>query len=112
MPSFTVTPELLASIAGVILSLFFSYIPGLNTKFAALDTMYQRLVMLLLLVITAGALYGLGCAAIILAGITCDKQGLLQLIWIFILAVIANQSAFSISPPTKAVKAVKAAKPS
>ncbi len=107
MPTFALTPDLLAAIAGVILSLAFSYIPGLNTKFAALDETWKRLVMLVLLLITAGTIFGLGCASIIQPGLTCDKSGLTQLIWIFILAAMANQTAYKLTPQTKTVKAAK-----
>jgi hypothetical protein len=54
-------------------------------------------VMLLLLAITAAAVFGLSCGDI-LAAVTCDKPGLTQLIWTFVLAIIANQSTFTISP--------------
>jgi len=36
-PVVELTPALLGGIAGVVLSLVFSYIPGLNVKFAALQ---------------------------------------------------------------------------
>jgi uncharacterized protein YacL len=100
---FTTTPEMLALIAGVVLSLIFSYVPGLNTKFAALDPTYKRLIMLGILVLTAGAIFGLSCASV-LTGVTCDQPGLMQMVTILILAVIANQSAYSISPLSKPVR--------
>jgi hypothetical protein len=59
-------------------------------------------VMLLLLAITAAAVFGLSCGDI-LAAVTCDKPGLTQLIWTFVLAVIANQSTFVISPQVATV---------
>jgi hypothetical protein len=104
--TFTPTPEMLALIAGVVLSLVFSYVPGLNTKFAALDPTYKRLIMLGILVLTAGAIFGLSCASVLI-GVTCDKPGLMQLITILILSVIANQSTFAISPLTNAVQIAK-----
>ena len=42
----TVSSELIVSIAGVVLSLLFSYIPGLRTWFAALVTETKQLIML------------------------------------------------------------------
>jgi hypothetical protein len=102
----TPTPEMLALIAGVVLSLVFSYVPGLNVKFAALDPTYKRLIMLGLLVLTAGAVFGLSCASV-LTGVTCDQPGLMQLVTILILSVIANQSTFAISPLTNAVQIAK-----
>lgn len=55
------TSENLASMAGIIFSLSFSYIPGLNTKFARLGAEQKRLIMAGMLVIVAGAVYGLSC---------------------------------------------------
>jgi hypothetical protein len=107
MTPFTLTPDLLAAIAGVVLSLAFSYIPGLNVKFAALNDTWKRLIMLFLLLVVAGVIYGLGCADIIQPGLTCDKAGLTQLVWMFVLAAMANQTTFKLTPQTKAVKAAK-----
>jgi hypothetical protein len=104
--TFTPTPDALALIAGVVLTLIFSYVPGLATWFAAKDSTFKRLFMLGLLVLTALAIFGLSCASV-LTGVTCDKPGALQMITIFVLAVIANQSAYSISPQTSSVMAAK-----
>jgi uncharacterized protein YacL len=104
MPSFELTPEVLSMIAGVILSLAFSYIPKMNTWFAALPPEIKRLIMLALLFVTSGVIFGLGCAGIVQAGLTCDKQGVVQLVWCFVLAVIANQGVYSITPQPAAVK--------
>jgi hypothetical protein len=107
MPEFQVTPIVLAGIAGVVLSLAFSYIPGLSTKFAAIAPEYKRLIMLLLLIISTAAIYLLKCGGIVQAGITCDQQGLVGLVWSFVVSVMANQSTYSLTPPTAAVKAAK-----
>jgi hypothetical protein len=53
------TAENLASMVGVILSLGFSYIPGLNTKFARLEGEHKRLIMAGILVDMAGGAFGL-----------------------------------------------------
>jgi hypothetical protein len=107
MPDFQLTPEVIAMIAGVILSLAFSYIPGLNAAFAKWPPELKRITMLALLLLTSAVVYGLGCAGILNAGLTCDKQGLVQLIWMFILGVIANQSAYQITPLPTAVTQAK-----
>lgn len=107
MPSFQLTPEVLSMIAGIFLSLLFSYVPGLNTKFAAWPGELKRATMLGLLLLTSVVIFSLGCSGILNAGLTCDKQGIIQLLWSFILAVIANQSVFSISPQTQAVQQAK-----
>ncbi len=66
------TPESLRAIAGMILSLIFSYVPKVNEWFAAKDPTIKRLLMAgllllvagLLLLVAAGAL-GLSCAQVI-----------------------------------------------
>lgn len=101
-----VTPELISSIAGIILSLLFSYVPGLNAKFAALEPIYKRLAMLVLLFLTAAGIFGLSCAKLIDA-VTCDQEGIWGLIGLFIMAAIANQTTYMLSPEAPAVRAAK-----
>ncbi len=91
------TVEQLGALSGVVLSLAFSYVPGLREKFAALETTTKRLIMAaLLLVVAAGAL-GLSCANIV-AAVECTQAGLMSLINVYIAALVANQAAFLISP--------------
>jgi membrane protein YdbS with pleckstrin-like domain len=92
----------------MVLSLFFSYIPGLNTWFAKQVEEIKKSIMLILLLIVAVAVFVLQCFSILDASLTCDKQGAVQLTWIFLSAVIANQSTYKITPQLKAVKAAKA----
>jgi len=93
--------EYLAGVAGVVLSLIFSYVPGLNAKYAALDGTIKRLIMLGLLVVVAGGAFGLACAGWgvdLKVAVSCDRAGLVGLLQVLSLAVIANQSAYAISP--------------
>ena len=91
------SPELLAAVSGIILSLAFSYIPGLNKKFAALQSDYKRLIMLgALFVVAAGAL-GLGCIGRYNL-YSCDVDGAWKALETFIMAAIANQSAYALTP--------------
>ena len=105
------TAETLAGLAGIILSLLFSYIPGLNTKYAALSSEYKKLIMLGILALLAAAIYGLACWGVLteLTGwtLTCDKSGLIQLARIFGVAAALNVTAFTFSPQTPAVKQAK-----
>ena len=97
----------LALISGAVLSLLFSYIPGLNVKFAELGSEVKRLIMAVLLLIVAGSIYGLSCAgwgASFGIAVTCDQVGLMNLIQVFVLALIANQSAYAITPQVSAVR--------
>lgn len=105
------SPEGLALIAGSVLSLLFSYFPGLNVKFAGLSGEIKRLIMLGLLAVVAGAIYGLNCAGFgneIGTIVACNRDGALALAKVFILALIANQSTYSASPETNSVAAAKA----
>lgn len=97
------TPELLASVAGIVLSLCFSYIPGAEGKWANLDGNYKRLIMLGLLLAVALAVFGLACGGIELEGVAvvCDQAGAMALLNVFIMAAIANQAAFLLSPAKK-----------
>jgi hypothetical protein len=106
------TADYLSGTLAVILSLAFSYIPKLNTWFAALEPEIKRLIMLGLLALIAGVSYGLACWGVLadLTGIelTCDKTGLFELLRVFVMAIIANQGIYSLSPQTEAVREVKA----
>ena len=101
------TSEILVSIAGVVLSLLFSYIPGLRVWFASLVSEKKQLIMLgMLVLVTAGA-FGLGCAGVLDIGLPCDKGGVISIVRLLILAVIANQSTYLISPRTNDVVIAK-----
>lgn len=105
--------NLLAAISAVVVSLLFSYIPGLNAWFAGLQGEYKRLIMAAVLLIVAGASVGLACAGLAAdfgLTVTCDKAGIIGLVQAFILALAANQATYSISPETKSVKLAKSAR--
>ena len=102
-----VSSELIVSIAGVVLSLLFSYIPGLRTWFAALVAETKQLIMLGLLVLVTGAIYALGCYGILDTGIACGKEGVVSLVFMLIAGVVSNQAAYLISPQTNDVVIAK-----
>lgn len=97
----TMNAELLASVAGIALSLVFSYIPGANTWFEALDGIVKRLVMAGLMLLVAAAVYGLSCAGVISGYVECTQAGLMSTTGFFIDAMIANQMTYTISPKLK-----------
>ena len=100
------SPEELSSMAGILLSLGFSYIPGLHDRFDSLQPTHKRLVMLSLLAVCALSVFGLSCtgwgADLINnpAGnpLSCDRGGGILLLRSLVMAIIANQAAFLISP--------------
>lgn len=104
MPSFEVSPELIAALAGVVLSLGFSYIPRLSEKYAAMLPEVKRLIMLILLALVTVVIYAGICGSVFQADVSCDKAGIMRLVWMFVLALISNQSTYTITPQTMAVR--------
>jgi putative flippase GtrA len=106
------TPEILAAVAGIILSLAFSYIPNLRTWFAEKPKEQQQLSMLALMFVVAAASYGLACAGILTdlfgVALSCDKAGMLGLIRALIFAIMANQGIYQLTPKAADVRLVKA----
>ncbi len=97
------TSEQLGSIAGIVLSLLFSYIPGVRDRFALLSSTEKSLFMAaMLLAVSIGAL-GLSCAMIVNV-IECSQSGVVQLVSVFISALVANQATYVLSPQVKAAK--------
>jgi hypothetical protein len=102
--------QTLALFAGVVLSLLFSYIPGLNTWFAALDSSVKRLWMLALLLLVGLSVVGIACAgfgASLGISVTCDQAGFIGVLKAFVAAMIANQAAYAVTPQTAKVLAAK-----
>lgn len=93
--------ETLSLITGTLLSLIFSYIPGVHIWFSNFEPTIKRLIMLSLLLLISGSIYGFSCLGWALEWgipITCNHAGLMTLIKQTVIAIIANQSVYSISP--------------
>jgi hypothetical protein len=94
--------EMISACAGILLSLVFSYVPGLSDWFEALDGAHKRLVMLAALVLVVGGMLGLSCLGIPQIGgaalPACSQAGLLGMLEALVLALVANQAAYLISP--------------
>jgi len=103
----TVTPEMLVGVSGVVLSLLFSYIPGLRVWYAGLVSETKQLIMLGLILVISGAVFVLGCNGILATNIQCDKSGIVSFVFIVITAIISNQATYSITPQTKDVLVAK-----
>ena len=101
------TPTLLSSLAGIALSLIFSYIPGISPRYEALTATYKRLVMLFLLAVVSTAAFGFACLGWLpffgdQISVACTQQGGVELLTAFVLALVANQSTYLITPKTAA----------
>lgn len=91
------TPEQLALIAGAVLSLLFSYIPGLKNWFEGLSPEYKRLFMAGVLLVAALALFGGSCLNL-WGYFVCSWLGLWEAVKLWLLAVAANQTIYLVSP--------------
>jgi len=92
------TSEFLASTAGIVLSLLFSYIPKFKDWFDALEGNSKRLIMLASLFVTAAGIIGLACTGKFDIAVACDLDGALGMFELFVLASIANQAAYKLTP--------------
>lgn len=93
--------DILVALAAALLSLGFSYIPGLADWYAKLTAEYKRLLMLGLLVAITLATFGLACAgfgADLGIAVSCDQPGALGLLRSLFIAVLANQGTYKLSP--------------
>ena len=102
--------ETLILISGAVLSLLFSYVPSLNTWFAAKSPDIKRLIMAGMLLLVSAAVFGLSCAGLggeIGIQLECSKEGVIGLVKTFILAIVANQGAYALTPQPQAVKDVQ-----
>ena len=92
-------------VAGALLALLFGYAPGLRPWYEALEPTRKALVMLLLLAVAAGVLYGAACwTPLDTGGVTCDDAGLWLVVRLFMAAMVANQATYLIAvKPTRTV---------
>lgn len=84
----------LSTLSGSVLSLFFSYIPGLKEWFGLLDGQKKSLITLCALVLTTAGMYAISCTGIYNVGVSCDKIGLVELVKVFFAALVANQGTY------------------
>jgi len=95
------TPEMLASTAAILLSLLFSYIPGFKNWYEPLAGNSKRLIMLALIGLCAVGSYALACLGVAEQFDTiaaCDQNGAIELLRLFVAALVANQAAYAITP--------------
>jgi len=95
------TPEYLSSLAGILLSLLASYLPGFSPWFDNLEPNLKQLFMLLLILAAAIGSYGVSCGGwgdLVNPLVACATAGVIIIAKAFIAALIANQAAYAISP--------------
>lgn len=94
--------ETISMIAGLVLSLAFSYVPGLSTQFDKLEPTQKRLYMGLCVVAVGLASIAWGCVRT--NGTSCDTDTIVGSIRSIIMALMANQSMYAISPKLNSSK--------
>ena len=107
MDNVVLTADVVAGVAGGLLSLCFNYIPGLREKYAALDEVKKSWIMGLALVLAVGLILLVSCTNLWVL-ITCNRLGFLDMIKLFAIALVINQSTYKISPQVASVKSIKA----
>lgn len=107
------TAEFLAAAAATILSLAFSYIPGLSAWYGTKGEDVKILIMLVLLILVAAGAFGLACAGLGIdfgLAVTCDQAGLIELLKVLFAAAVANQITYSLTPKSQSRAAGRALK--
>lgn len=95
------TAEFVTMLAGILLSLVFSYMPGAKDWFETLSGTAKRLVMLGLLAVASIGIVAAACAGFggdLGLSVTCDRAGIVAVVWAFVLAMVANQSTYMLTP--------------
>lgn len=87
--------NLLAGIAGVVLSLVMEYVPPFRAWYDGLEE-WQPAVMGVLLVLAAVGVFSLSCYTS-QAAVTCDEAGFWELARMLIYALTANQATYLIA---------------
>ncbi len=90
------TQDQLTGAAAIILSLVMAYVPGVSDWYQTLTSPKKALLMAGLLLIVVVGSFAASCGGFVSIGVVCDKNGLIALVQLFVLALVANQSTFSI----------------
>lgn len=98
------TPDLITMVVGALLSMLFNYFPALNVWYAALKKEVKSGIMIGLLAVASVVIYLLSLYGIIEVA---EPVTWVLVLRTFVLALVANQSAYIISPQTVAVKEAK-----
>lgn len=103
-----ITPEVVAGVVGILLSLTLSYVPGLRERWAALDADQQRGIVAALIVGSSVVIFALACTpSLNFPFAVCPAGGAWRLMSIIIAALVANQSAYAVTPLPTSVKEIR-----
>lgn len=101
------TPVLITAVVAAIMSLVFSYFPGLSEAYAALRSHIKSLIMITLMLIVTVVI-----VLLVNAGYIPSEQPITwtYAVFCFIQALITNATIYVVTPQTKKVKQIKAAR--
>lgn len=85
----------LASVAGLVLSLAFAYVPRLSDWYDGKNSQTKALIMAGLLLVVAVGAYGLSCASPY-SYFECTRVGAWTAAQVFVAALVANQGTYLI----------------
>jgi hypothetical protein len=84
----------LGSLSGMVMSLAFSYVPGLSGWYAAQTAQKKSVVMLVILALCVAGIVAVSCNGWYDVGVVCDKVGLVELAKVFMAVLVANQATY------------------
>ena len=90
------TPEAIAAIVGVVISLILEYVPKVKSWYNAQGDTQQKLVTLGVGLVVVAAIFGLGCANLLSPYWTCDWAGGYNAALVFLAYVLANQTTYAL----------------
>ena len=106
--SVVLTPEWLTLAAGAVLSLAFSFVPGLNVWYAAKSETFKKWFMVGMLCAVSGVLITSMClSVIVIEGLTCSEIGIGTFLETLLLAILANQGVYGLTPLPQSVRIAK-----
>jgi hypothetical protein len=96
------TPETLAVVAGMVISLICSYFPAARRWMDQRSGDEKRQVMLIATVLTGLAIFGMSCTGVLgdLLGLSlaCNQAGVILLVRVIFIGAVANQATYDLSP--------------
>ncbi|MHA1940997.1 MAG: hypothetical protein ACW97P_04645 [Candidatus Hodarchaeales archaeon] len=90
------TPEAIAAVVGVVISLGLEYFPKVSDWYSALSEGYKKLYALGIGLVVAAVAFGLGCANLVVPYWSCDGAGAWDAFLVWGAYVLANQTTFAL----------------
>ncbi len=111
MAPIELTPAIIAGVVGAIVSLCASYLPRFRVWWADLEADVKQMISAIAMILVAVGIYVLACVPSLgFPYVACPTGGIWSLLGIIIAALSANQVVDRVSPDTRDVKMLKAAK--